>query len=252
MGEIGTTYAEGRARITDLVRDIDDAHAEIVVATCPSWSVHDVLAHLSGVCADILGGNIAGVATDPWTAAQVDARRDRTVAELLGEWDEVGPQVEAIADVFPGRTGRQLVLDLTTHEHDIRLALGTPGARDSGGVAIGAEFVAIVGLGSGLATLGVGPLEIRAGDRTWIAGTGSPVAAPERLFDDVLLGADPPAPTTSPVGTLDVDAFELFRAMTGRRSGRQIRAYDWSVDPAPYLPVFSFGPFTTSPTDIVE
>ncbi|HKB27785.1 MAG TPA: hypothetical protein VKC59_02080, partial [Candidatus Limnocylindrales bacterium] len=114
------------------------------------------------------------------------------------------------------------------------------------------DVVATVGLGPGLATLGVGPLEIRAGDRTWVAGTGEKVAATEDLFNEVLLGADPPAPTVPPVGTLDVDRFELFRAMTGRRSERQIRAYDWSVDPAPYLPVFSFGPFTMSPTDIGE
>ena len=47
-------------------------------------------------------------------------------------------------------------------------------------------------------------------------------------------------------------SFELFRALTGRRSSAQIRRYDWTCDPEPYLPAFDYGPFTKSPTDIEE
>ena len=35
------------------------------------WTVKDVVAHLCGACEDILAGRLEGVATDPWTEAQV-------------------------------------------------------------------------------------------------------------------------------------------------------------------------------------
>lgn len=252
MGEIATTYAEGRARIAELVTDVDDGRVAETVPTCPAWTVHDVLAHLSGVCADIVAGNLEGVTTDPWTQAQVDARRERSTRELLAEWDEFGRQVEAMADAFPGRTGAQLVLDLTTHEHDIRLAFDRPGARDSRGVDIGLTFLVPQGLQTHCAVLGLDPIEVRAGDQSWIAGTGDAPVTDGAIWGQVLMGADPPVADTPPVGTLTLAPFELFRALTGRRSERQIRAYDWSVDPTPYLPAFSFGPFTPSPADIEE
>src|SRR5437870_9772480 len=138
---IGKTYAEGRRRITQLMQEAGDAGAQTPVPTCPGWTVHDVVAHVTGVCTDILAGNIAGVATDPWTDAQVKARRDRSTGEVLAEWSDAAPQVEAFAENLPGRTGAQWVLDLTTHEHDIRTALGRAGARESAGVAVGAEFM---------------------------------------------------------------------------------------------------------------
>jgi hypothetical protein len=47
-------------------------------------------------------------------------------------------------------------------------------------------------------------------------------------------------------------AFELLRALGGRRSLRQLRALDWSDDPEPYLPAFEFGPFHTPAEDIVD
>jgi len=45
-------------------------------------------------------GNLDGVATDPWTAAQVDARRDQPLAAILDEWEVNDPQVEALGDAF--------------------------------------------------------------------------------------------------------------------------------------------------------
>jgi hypothetical protein len=48
------------------------------------------------------------------------------------------------------------------------------------------------------------------------------------------------------------DRFEVLRALTGRRSERQIRRLQWSGDPAPHLAAFTWGPFTVSSVDIVE
>jgi hypothetical protein len=47
-------------------------------------------------------------------------------------------------------------------------------------------------------------------------------------------------------------SYELFRALTGRRSAAQIRSWDWQVDPADYLPLFGLGPFTVRHDDLVE
>ena len=47
-----------------------------------------------------------------------------------------------------------------------------------------------------------------------------------------------------------VDRFELFRAMTGRRSLEQIRSFGWEGEPAPELLVFPI--FTARPTPLVE
>ena len=139
--DVSGVYAEGRERVSGLVAELDVVGAATVVPACPAWSVKDVLAHLTGICADIMAGNIEGVATDPWTAAQVDARRSATIGEVVAEWNEVAPHVEAMAAGF-GPAGHQWVGDFATHEHDVRGALGRPGARDSRAVAIGVEFIA--------------------------------------------------------------------------------------------------------------
>jgi Mycothiol maleylpyruvate isomerase N-terminal domain len=61
----GELYAEGRDRIVGMVTGLSPEHAAAPVPTCPDWCVADVLAHLTGICADVLAGNTEGVATDP-------------------------------------------------------------------------------------------------------------------------------------------------------------------------------------------
>jgi uncharacterized protein (TIGR03083 family) len=226
---IAEVYAEGRRRVTDLVSGLAAEDGGRRVPTCPEWNVSNVVAHLVGVCADIVAGNLTGVATDPWTAAQVRTREGRTLPDLVDEWAEVAPQVEAIADHF-GEAGAQLIADLTTHEHDIRTALGRPGARDSAGVSMGLNFLVTGGLQSGIAARGLPSLVIAAGDKSWRVG------ADEAPGEAALFAAP----------------FELFRSLTGRRSAAQIRQLDWRVTPDPYVPAFEFGPFTISAVDIVE
>lgn len=41
-----------------------------------------------------------------------------------------------------------------------------------------------------------------------------------------------------PGATVKTNRFEFFRAMSGRRSPDQIRAYEWDGDPEPYIPFF--------------
>ena len=254
MNEPGTLYAEGRQRIMAMVSGLSDDEASKTVPTCPAWSVHDVIAHLTGICADIVAGNVEGAATDPWTAKQVADRADRSMAELLAEWEATATQVEPIVGMFPGRVPQQLVLDLTEHEHDIRYVLGQPGARDAPAIDTSLDIALDVLFTPALALRGLGPVDVRVGDRRLVAGTGGPPnPAAAELAPAILAGtAEPLTPTCDPEVTLQASAFDLVRALTGRRSARQIAAFDWSADPTPYIPAFAAGPFTTSEIDIEE
>jgi uncharacterized protein (TIGR03083 family) len=230
MADIGSVYAAGRQRIVELAMSVDPHEQEAPVPACPGWSVHDVVAHLTGVCSDVLAGNIEGVTTEPWTHAQVVERRSRPLDEVVKEWSEVGPQVEAMAVHFPGRAAEQWVFDLTTHEQDIRGALARPGARDSDGLAVGLDFLVTMGMASSIAGRGLPPLRVKAVEREFVIGGDDADATNE----------------------LEAAPFELFRAMAGRRSRSQIRAYAWTCDPDVYVPAFTYGPFTIRSTDLVE
>ncbi len=229
MSDIGSVYAEGRERISEIVTALDGDQGRVAVPACPEWTVHDVVSHLSGICADILAGNLEGVATDPWTAEQVKERREWPLPEVVAEWGELAPQVEANAGVFPVEAGQQWIADLTTHEHDIRGAVGRPGARDSRGVAIALEFAVTLGLNASLMSERLPALHVVAGEREWTVG-----------------GEDA---TT----TLSAAPFDLMRALTGRRSRNQILAFDWSGgDPEIYVGAFQYGPFTPPRRDLDE
>jgi uncharacterized protein (TIGR03083 family) len=220
MGEVGDAYRGVRERITELVRDLDDGALATVVPACPEWSVKDVVAHVCGVVDDALAGRLDGVATDPWTAAQVEARRSAPISDVLAEWAEKAPAFEAILDDI-GPPGRQAVFDCVTHEHDVRGALRAPGARDSDAVAVALSF-----LGPALESAGA-PVRVRTADGKSFGPDDAPA-------------------------TLTAEAFEIIRAATGRRSVDQIRAMDWSGDVDAGLSAFTWGPFTPRGTPLSE
>ncbi len=167
----------------------------------PEWRTRDVLAHLTGVTTDVLTGNIDGVATDPWTQAQVDARRELPVADLVAEWEKNGPEIDPMIPSF-GAVAGQFLADSVTHEHDIRGALGVPGERESTALAIGFNW-----LGDRItemrdaANVGALRVETEAGTYTFGGGEISATCATTR--------------------------FEFARASTGRRSVEQIAAWEW-------------------------
>lgn len=217
-----TAHHHVRLRITELLRAATAEDADRVVPACPAWTVQQLASHVVGVSADIVAGNLAGAGSDPWTEAQVAARAGRSLAELAHEWDAVGAGVEAAAP--DGTLPAQAVFDEVTHEHDLRDALGRPGFRDCPAVAVGLTFVEevwplVVG------TYDVPPLRIVAGDA------------------ELVVGEDPDL-------TLQLTPFEALRALTGRRSPAQLAAYRWGVEPTPWLPAFTWGPFTPAETDI--
>ncbi len=192
MTDYAQTYGALRSRVSDLVRGADEEQLERHTPAAPEWRVRDVVAHLSGITADINAGNLDGVATDAWTARQVDARRDWSIEQMLEEWDTEGAKVEAMMASLPEVAVGQMTTDAATHEQDIRGGLERPGARDCDAIVIGFDW----------------GVQILAG------------------------------------------RFELFRAMTGRRSLDQIRSFGWEGEPAPELLVLPI--FTPRPAPLVE
>ncbi len=227
---MGATHADAyrgvQQRVTELLTD--DTAAVVVPAT-PAWAVRDVVAHLCGLGRDWLDGDLAGYGTAAWTDRHVADRRGLSAADVVAEWEAttdalrpllVNPESAGIA--FPvitafGPVSAQaapviVVTDACIHEHDIRAALGAPGARDSDAVDIAMRsHVAVlrfVGAAAGLPDLLLSATDT---GRQWRVGRGEPEA------------------------TLEAPAFELFRATSGRRSLGQIEAMTWSGASASWI-----------------
>ena len=116
-------YCGVRARVRAAVESVPTAALDARCPATPDWRVHDVLAHLVGVPNDVLAGRLEGVATDPWTQAQVDARRDTTAAEMLDAWDADGTAMEPLFAVVGFERFGQMLFDAITHENDLCHAL---------------------------------------------------------------------------------------------------------------------------------
>ena len=222
--ECAEAYRELRTRVSALVRTADPAALDAMATATPEWRVRDILAHMSGVNTDIVNGNLNGVASDAWTDAQVATRRAWPVEEILVEWETNGSAVEANAAMLGSAAG-QWVYDACTHEHDIRHALGAPGARDSDAVSIAFEW------GTDMLARG-------------LDGQGAPglVLATDRGSQAVGIG--------EPRATVRVDRFEVIRAMTGRRSVAQMEAYGWDGPPQAEHLVLAI--FTPRAADLAE
>lgn len=221
---IADTYAASRARVIALVADLDATQLALPVPGTPKWTVHGVLSHLVGGPVDAVEGQMDGAPGDEWTARQVAARRESTIASMLAEWERVAPQIDA--GVRAGTVPAAIALDVLTHEADVRVALDAPPTPDPKAVRFLLEGFA--GRAVAVATKrGLPPLSLRATDSGWSAG-------PEGA---AVIGA-----TTE---------WEWTRALPGRRSVHQVTGYDWSGDPAPYLAIMCpFGPLADS--DVIE
>jgi uncharacterized protein (TIGR03083 family) len=227
--DLAAEYAAGHERVAALARGASANDLAAAVPACPGWTVGDLVSHLTGVAADVKAGNLPSGAQDSWTAAQVESRRGRTLDDVLAEWDGLAPAIEEMI-VAGGSRMFFLTADVVSHEHDAYGALGRTGDRGAPVIAeLAGLFVA--GLGRRSVEAGLPPLAVNAAD-----GSGGPWMAGKAETAD--------ASVTVP------SAFESLRAMSGRRNADQVRAWEWSTDPAPWLPLLSI--FTMRETPLVE
>ncbi len=201
----GEVYRGIREDLTAILRVDPLGVQDLPVPACPAWRVRDVAAHLVGVVDDVLHGNLEGVTTDAWTAAQVDARRGRSLVEILDEWDRIAPPFEAAATGLGSSLDPRALLDTWTHQQDLRTALGLPPADDP------------VGLHHTAVTL------VRMCEARMDSGRIPP-------FRIVLDGT--PVADRAGAAAVHTTAFEWARAVVGRRSRAQAIAWNWhGVDP---------------------
>ena len=196
---------------------LDDAAWSTAVAACPGWSVRDVVAHMVAVAEDWARGRWAGPPTDEETAAQIARFGDYDVAEILAAWTDAAAQLDHMAET----AGVAPPLgDITSHEHDVRGAIGRPGARDSAAVWYSSDRL-LTNLRTPV------PLRVTVEDAQYRSG-----------------------PDDRAEIRLRTTRFEALRWRTDRRSRAQLAAMDWSGDPTPVLDhLYMFGP---ADTDIVE
>lgn len=216
-------YRSTRERLSSVVVELDGETLRTPVPATPLWTVQDVIAHVTGVASDIVAGRMDGAVSDAWTQRQVDERRGRSVDEIVEEWAEFGLLVESMLDDV-GPPMSATVMDVWMHEQDVYGALQTPGHRGGEGLRLCLRAANAIGPRLDAASLPALHLHTDGYDR--VVGTGQP---------GVAVGGD---------------AFEIARALFGRRSLRQIAAFNWTGDPAPYLQHFSV--FESRETDLTE
>ena len=224
VAEWSTAYA----RVVDLVAALDERQLAARVPACPDWTVHDLLAHMVGLGVDVLAGDEPDDHHPAWTQAQVDARAGHGAAELLAEWAEV-------AERLPGwmrAHGSRPLNDVVIHEQDLRGAVGVPGART-----------------------GDGPVIVRDRMAARLAGVlaGRP-ELPAIALEEAPRPGRPPWSWSSTGAARDAavllrgSGFDLFRALTSRRTADQLRRLTVRGDVSPHLDAFALlGPLPLEP-----
>ena len=225
--DLTSYYRKLRHRCTELGRSLSAAQAATMSPCCPEWSVKDLFAHLVGVPVDVLEGNLEDVGTAPWADAHVQRRSEDSLAQILDEWEQAGPQMEALLEVAALDIDPRFFLDSWTHEWDIRQALGLAAEPDMSVL----EYLlarSVQMLTDAKAEQGYEPVML-------VVSTSD---GQQRLR----LGD----PTGEPAGEIAMSSFEYFRVLVGRRSAAQITTLSPVANPD-QLVVFS-----PAATDIVD
>jgi uncharacterized protein (TIGR03083 family) len=222
--DLALLYGDTQTRVIDLVSTLPASALTTLVPGTPQWTVEQLIAHVTGIAADMVDGRTEGAATAPWTSRQVAERAGRPFADVLAEWRRRSPGLLAML-ATPGQVDAA-AFDLLTHEHDLRGTFHL--ARASDPEAVFAVTTRVTGrVGHMVDKAGLPGLRLVHDTGEWVCGT-------------------------APVGvTGTATTFEWFRALFGRRSAAQILTYYWHGDPSPYFDLLNlFGPLPSA--DVAE
>jgi uncharacterized protein (TIGR03083 family) len=210
---------------------LSPADRSLSVPSCPGWTVRDVLAHLVGLCEDWVDHRLDGYASAAWTADQVRRYDDLELADLLSRWTDLATEfVRLDDDPLMGPPARWAFGDAVVHEADLR------GALEAGRVPTDAVLLSLKGS------------IVRW--REVVRAVDPPTTVIVRPTDarEWILGP----PSTDPPLIVTPTAYDLFRALAGRRTREQVTAWPWSGDPEPVLALGLPYPFQWSATEITD
>jgi hypothetical protein len=162
--------------------------------------------------------------------AQVERFRDFTLDEIIHRWDISAKRfVRLDDDPRMGPPARWAFGDAVIHEADLRGAIGAERVPHD---AVRLALKGMVGRWrESLRPSDVPSLHVLALDTRgwWLCDPGDPSAV-----------------------SVQTSAYEVFRAVAGRRSEAQVRTWDWSGDPDPYLNSGLPYPFRWSSEDLAD
>ena len=244
MADLADIFDGLRREISSTVSELSEDELEKKLPAAPEWSIRDVVCHLTGDVVCLLasdfpneffrqvGDEQAVRVLNEWTQRQVTSRSGLPLEAILKEWEEAARPATAMMrgdqewpDGVPPFADRILITDAAVHRQDIFGALGITKDRSDAAIRIALSGY-IVLIGMRLGTDGLPPLRFEVEDKTYTPGDGEPGA------------------------TVKATRFDFFRALSGRRSADQIRAYEWQGDPEPYISYFF--PYGVRETAVVE
>lgn len=245
VADIAMAFRNVRHSLTEQLVDIETDAWATPIPTRREWTVKDTLAMLAGFAEALIEGRWNEDYSDSWAdkrmrerlqdrfQAMIDIRRDRSGEEVLQEWSTLAPRMERMMagqEEFPEGShpfaAWTYLWAVVQNAHNIWTALGVASKeRDSVATSLCLES-AVYWLDMRLQAKAIPALRLRTGDQEWVIGDGIPAA------------------------TVTAPKFELFRALSGRRSLDQIMSFSWDGDPGPYLEVFC--PFDPPAEAIIE
>jgi uncharacterized protein (TIGR03083 family) len=196
-------YEASRQRIAGLL--VEDV-AGVAVPACPDWTVHDLVAHLVGVAVALVAQDYPPRDAQPWIDRLVSERQAMSISAMLDQWSS---SADAIGRLIDTRLWA-MVADVVIHEHDLRGAIESPGARQEPEVVTTVELYLRIHAPA-IARADLAPLAVDSGTTRWVSHPGAPGC------------------------TLLVDPWEAGRILASRRTAEEVRQAPVEGDIEPYL-----------------
>lgn len=195
-----------------------------LIAACPAWTVHHLVCHLAGLADDWIQGRLDGYAGDQWTAAQIERHRMQRTVDVLDAWAANAAQLIELPDhPSMGTPARWAFGDALVHEADLLESIGSD--QQPPAAAVSTHLSA--GLRRWSPTLTEASIRLQVNThegRTWTVGADAGGAV-------ISLGVSGPA-------------YELWRAVYGRRHRAAVAAMSWDGDPSVVIATGLPYPFT--------